>query len=199
MPAAHALHSRKTRGSYEVTTRSPDEENQGADWPPWASATGKHQRRKSGSGKRIRPSILHRRRPRMPAAPSASGDYSRQGRHTSHKAGSRSVAQKEAGSKYADKSMPASRKVGGSICTRGQGSDGSRPRGVVASRSPRRRPSRSTARRRVPESSRRHPALPGTARPRRSRTRERCVSMASVQSCRWRGDMSPKGGSRASA
>ena len=40
-------------------------------------------------------------------------DYSRDGRHTSHKAGSRSVAQKEAGSKYADKSMPATRKVAG--------------------------------------------------------------------------------------
>lgn len=43
------------------------------------------------------------------------GDYSREGRHTSHKAGSRSVAQKEAGSKYADKSMPSARKVGGAF------------------------------------------------------------------------------------
>jgi hypothetical protein len=34
-------------------------------------------------------------------------------RHTSHKAGSRSVAQKEAGSKYADRSHPASHKVPG--------------------------------------------------------------------------------------
>jgi hypothetical protein len=34
-------------------------------------------------------------------------------RQTSHKAGSRSIAQKEAGSKYADRSMPASRKVAG--------------------------------------------------------------------------------------
>jgi hypothetical protein len=42
-------------------------------------------------------------------------DYSRDGRHTSHKAGSRSVAQKEAGSKYADKSMPSTRKVGGAF------------------------------------------------------------------------------------
>jgi hypothetical protein len=32
---------------------------------------------------------------------------------TSHKAGSRSVAQKEAGSRYADRSMPAARKVSG--------------------------------------------------------------------------------------
>jgi hypothetical protein len=37
----------------------------------------------------------------------------RRDRHTSHKAGSRSIAQKEAGSKYADHSMPASRKVPG--------------------------------------------------------------------------------------
>jgi hypothetical protein len=43
------------------------------------------------------------------------GDYSRNGRHTSHKAGSRSVAQKEAASKYADKSMPAARKVAGAF------------------------------------------------------------------------------------
>lgn len=34
-------------------------------------------------------------------------------RHTSHKAGSRSIAQKEDGSRYPDRSMPPSRKVGG--------------------------------------------------------------------------------------
>jgi hypothetical protein len=42
-------------------------------------------------------------------------DYSRDGRHTSHKAGSRSVAQKEAGSKYADKPMPPAKKVSGAF------------------------------------------------------------------------------------
>jgi hypothetical protein len=36
-------------------------------------------------------------------------------RHTSHKAGSRSIAQKEDGSKYPDRSMPASHKVGGAF------------------------------------------------------------------------------------
>jgi hypothetical protein len=36
-------------------------------------------------------------------------------RHTSHKAGSRSIAQKEAESKYSDRSMPASRKVTGAF------------------------------------------------------------------------------------
>src|SRR5687768_9886442 len=36
-------------------------------------------------------------------------------RHTSHKAGSRSVAQKEAGSRYPDRSMPAARKVAGAF------------------------------------------------------------------------------------
>jgi hypothetical protein len=36
-------------------------------------------------------------------------------RHTSHKAGSRSIAQKEAASRYADRSMPASRKVAGAF------------------------------------------------------------------------------------
>ena len=34
-------------------------------------------------------------------------------RHTSHKAGSKSIAQKEGESKYADRSHPASRKVAG--------------------------------------------------------------------------------------
>jgi len=37
------------------------------------------------------------------------------GRQTSHKAGSRSVAQKEAGSRYPDRSMPPSRKVAGAF------------------------------------------------------------------------------------
>ena len=36
-------------------------------------------------------------------------------RHTSHKAGSRSIAQKEAASRYPDRSMPASRKVAGAF------------------------------------------------------------------------------------
>ena len=36
-------------------------------------------------------------------------------RHTSHKAGSRSIAQKESGSRYADHSMPAARKVAGAF------------------------------------------------------------------------------------
>jgi hypothetical protein len=37
------------------------------------------------------------------------------GPQTSHKAGSRSVAQKEAGSRYPDRSMPPSRKVAGAF------------------------------------------------------------------------------------
>jgi hypothetical protein len=36
-------------------------------------------------------------------------------RHTSHKAGSRSIAQKEAGTRYPDRSMPPTRKVGGAF------------------------------------------------------------------------------------
>ena len=36
-------------------------------------------------------------------------------RHTSHKAGSRSIAQKEAESKYADRGHPASHKVAGAF------------------------------------------------------------------------------------
>ena len=42
-------------------------------------------------------------------------------RHTSHKAGSRSIAQKEAESKYTDRSMPASRKVAGAFGKEPQG------------------------------------------------------------------------------
>jgi hypothetical protein len=36
-------------------------------------------------------------------------------RHTSHKAGSRSIAQKEDGTKYPDRSMPQTRKVSGAF------------------------------------------------------------------------------------
>ena len=45
----------------------------------------------------------------------------RRDRHTSHKAGSRSIAQKEGGSRYPDRSMPAARKVAGAF---GQEPDG---------------------------------------------------------------------------
>jgi hypothetical protein len=46
-------------------------------------------------------------------------------RQTSHKAGSRSVAQKEAESRYPDRSMPATRKVAGAF---GKESDEPSPR-----------------------------------------------------------------------
>ena len=39
----------------------------------------------------------------------------RRDRQTSHKAGSRSIAQKESGARYTDRSMPASRKVAGAF------------------------------------------------------------------------------------
>jgi hypothetical protein len=57
-------------------------------------------------------------------------------RHTSHKAGSRSVAQKEAASKYADRPMPASRKVAGAF---GEEPDGPSPRDQAGSAKPSRR------------------------------------------------------------
>lgn len=54
----------------------------------------------------------------------------RRDRHTSHKAGSRSIAQKEEGARYPDRSMPASRKVAGAFGrepqTRPPGSRGKR-------------------------------------------------------------------------
>ena len=43
------------------------------------------------------------------------GVTDRRDRHTSHKAGSRSIAQKEAESRYADRSMPPTRKVAGAF------------------------------------------------------------------------------------
>jgi hypothetical protein len=48
----------------------------------------------------------------------------RRDRHTSHKAGSRSIAQKEAGARYPDRSMPASRKVAGAFGRESRGSAG---------------------------------------------------------------------------
>jgi hypothetical protein len=59
-------------------------------------------------------------------------------RHTSHKAGSRSVAQKESGSRYSDHSMPAARKVSGAFgrepggpTTRDQKGSSHPPRGIA--------------------------------------------------------------------
>jgi hypothetical protein len=49
-------------------------------------------------------------------------------RHTSHKAGSRSIAQKEDGARYPDRSAPPSRKVGGAF--------GNEPKQGSASRDP---------------------------------------------------------------
>src|SRR4051812_8507980 len=43
-----------------------------------------------------------------------------QDRHTSHKAGSRSIAQKEEGARYPDSSMPQTRKVAGAFGREGE-------------------------------------------------------------------------------
>jgi hypothetical protein len=59
----------------------------------------------------------------------------RRDRHTSHKAGSRSIAQKEAGARYPDRSMPASRKVAGAFGREPQtSSSGSRAKRRSANR-----------------------------------------------------------------
>ena len=56
-----------------------------------------------------------------PPPEDAGGDSGERGmapspdRQTSHKAGSRSIAQKESGSKYADRSAPSTRKVAGAF------------------------------------------------------------------------------------
>src|SRR5438128_11589086 len=55
-------------------------------------------------------------------------------RHTSHKAGSRSIAQKEDESRYPDRSMPSSRKVSGAF---GKEPGGPSPRDRDASQHPR--------------------------------------------------------------
>jgi hypothetical protein len=66
----------------------------------------------------------HETQPAVPSSPPPEDAAGRVGeqpledlrdRHTSHKAGSRSIAQKEAGSRYPDRSMPASRKVEGAF------------------------------------------------------------------------------------
>jgi hypothetical protein len=54
----------------------------------------------------------------------------RRDRHTSHKAGSRSIAQKETESRYPDRSMPAARKVAGAF---GKEPGGPTPRDTNAS------------------------------------------------------------------
>lgn len=76
-------------------------------------------------------------------------EYSRDGRHTSHKAGSRSVAQKEAGSKYADKSTPASRKVAGAFARESKDATARDRAASLHPRPAKAGMSRSTARRRT--------------------------------------------------
>jgi hypothetical protein len=56
-----------------------------------------------------------------------------EGRHTSHKAGSRSIAQKESEARYPDRSMPPARKVGGAF---GREPDGPSPRDEAATSKP---------------------------------------------------------------
>jgi len=61
----------------------------------------------------------------------------RRNRHTSHKAGSRSIAQKEAGTRYPDRSMPPSRKVPGAF---GREPEARAPGSPVRQRSKKRAP-----------------------------------------------------------
>jgi hypothetical protein len=81
-----------------------------------ASATANRRVKKQTSAARIRPSPKG-----APPAEDAAGRIGDEpaghtdGSQTSHKAGSRSVAQKEAESRYPDRSMPATRKVGGAF------------------------------------------------------------------------------------
>jgi hypothetical protein len=63
----------------------------------------------------------------------------RRDRHTSHKAGSRSIAQKEAGARYPDRSMPPSRKVPGAF---GREPETRAPGSPVKRRSKKRTPNR---------------------------------------------------------
>jgi hypothetical protein len=59
----------------------------------------------------------------------------RRDRHTSHKAGSRSIAQKEAGARYPDRSAPPSRKVAGAF---GREPEPAGEEGVMRRRPPKR-------------------------------------------------------------
>ena len=58
-------------------------------------------------------------------------------RHTSHKAGSRSIAQKQSESRYADRSMPATHKVEGAFGREPRSQSADEPRGTARKRRPR--------------------------------------------------------------
>lgn len=100
--------------------RDQTQENDAPDRDSSATRTGVSNRESPNQDARER----NEHPPLDPSSPppeSAGGDVGEgplvdlRNRHTSHKAGSRSIAQKEAGARYPDRSMPASRKVPGAF------------------------------------------------------------------------------------
>ena len=103
-----------------ATHRDETEENDAQDRDSSATRTGISNRESPNAEARER----NDHSPLDPSSPppeSAGGEVGERplpdlrNRHTSHKAGSRSIAQKEAGARYPDRSMPASRKVPGAF------------------------------------------------------------------------------------
>jgi hypothetical protein len=119
----------------EIKRRRSDEKrisatkrSQRAPSPPPASAVDRQQPGAAGISNRLSPESEARNQEEYPPIDTSSpppedaagrvGEEpleDRRDRHTSHKAGSRSIAQKEAGARYPDRSMPPSRKVPGAF------------------------------------------------------------------------------------
>jgi hypothetical protein len=96
--------------------------------PARSTVTQRRSPGPAGISNRLRPAAEAKDRSRHPPVDTASpppedaagrvGEQpldDRRDRHTSHKAGSRSIAQKQANARYPDRSMPASRKVAGAF------------------------------------------------------------------------------------
>lgn len=100
-----------------LDTESSDEPVGGATAPQRTGISNRESARDEGEERRQHPPLDTS----SPAPEDAAGRTGEQplddirDRHTSHKAGSRSIAQKESESRYPDRAMPASRKVAGAF------------------------------------------------------------------------------------
>jgi hypothetical protein len=123
----HEIEKRKVRALTREEKRAPVRKRTPASRTR-AAAAGRAARPAAGISNRQSPREEARSRAQHPPVDTASpqpqdaagrvGEQpldDRRDRHTSHKAGSRSIAQKEAGARYPDRSTPSSRKVGGAF------------------------------------------------------------------------------------
>lgn len=136
----------------EITRRRRAKPAPKAPSPPRPAAEDRHQAGYAGVSNRLSPEAEARELEEHPPIDTSSpppedaaghvGEQpmeDRRDRQTSHKAGSRSIAQKEAGARYPDRSMPPSRKVPGAF---GREPETPVPGLQVKRRSQRRTPSR---------------------------------------------------------